>query len=243
MSEGEAGRSRKMAGDAGRLISFGLRPRLRPSRDSEYQKLVLQFHADPEFEALVREVATGQGLSVLSVDRLEGIVLVAVDEDSPYRMRLTDYVNVSGSEMRLLHGLVQIAIAATAYPTAAALEDDQRLASVSAGQVFERIRRIVEEEGKNPRTDPPEDMPELEPVWRLVGRLRAADTTADGRETAYNVMGAIRKALRWLGEHGLADEVEGEKDTWRLRERYRLQVLGAAADVVEAIQPVGEEAT
>ncbi len=52
-------------------------------------------------------------------------------------------------------------------------------------------------------------------------------------------MGAIRKALRWLSDRGLAEEVEGVADTWRLRERYRLNVLAASAGAFEALQTLG----
>ncbi len=232
------------ASDAGRLISFGLRPRLRPGKDSEYARLVLRFKTDRTFEAVVRATATGQGLSVLDADRIEGIILAPNDDDSPYRIRLADYVNLPSSDVRLLHGLVQLAIAATAYPTAAALEDGQRLASVSVQQVYERIQRIVDDQKQAAgRSDPPEESPGLEPVWRLISRLRAADTTPDGRDTPYNVVGAIRKALRWLDDNGLAEQVKSEPDMWRLRDRYRLQVLGAAADAVAVVRMAEGEAS
>lgn len=150
-------------------------------------------------------------------------------------MRLSDYVLVQSSDVRLLHGVVQVAIAATAYPTAAALEDGSHLASVSATQVYERVRAVLDDEHAA-SADPPEDDPDEEPVWRAIRRLRAADTTPDGRETPHNIIGAIRKALRWLTENGLAEEVKGESDTWRLRDRYRLQVLGAASDAVDLLR-------
>lgn len=229
---------RELAGDAGRLLRYGLSPRLRPTRgDGDYNALVLRFLTDPTFQSLVRVVATGQGLVVLSCDRLEGLVLSPA-EDSPYRIRLADYVQVPSTDIRLLHGLVQLAIAATAYPTAAALEDGTRLASVSATQVYERVRAVLDDEHGGGRDDPPEAEAEEEPVWRVVRRLRAADTTADGRDTPHNVIGAIRKALRWLEDNGLADEVAGETDTWRLRDRYRLQVLAAGSEAVDVLRAV-----
>jgi len=89
--------------------------------------------SDRDFERVVRSFAAGQSLSVLNCDRLEGMVLAPTD-DSPFRIRLAEYVQVTSSDMRLLHGLVQLAIAATAYPTAASLEDGSRLVSVSATQ-------------------------------------------------------------------------------------------------------------
>lgn len=221
------------ANEAGRLVRFGLMPRLRPARDADYTHLVLRYQTDPAFARLVVGFAGGQGLSVLDCDRLEGLVLTPTD-DSPFRTRLSDYVSIPGTEIRLLHGLVQLAIAATAYPTSAALEDPTRLVSVTASQVYHRIRGLVDQHKEAGRDDPPEDDPEAERIWRLVGRLRAADITPDGRETSYNVMGAIKKALRWLEEQGLADSVDD--DTWRLRERYRLNVLSAASDTFELLQ-------
>lgn len=221
------------ANDAGRLVRFGLMPRIRPARDADYSALVLRYQTDPAFARLVVGFAGGQGLSVLACDRLEGLVLTPTD-DSPFRIRLADYVAMHSADIRLLHGLVQLAIAATAYPTSAALEDPSRLVSVSASQVFDRIRALVDQHKETGGDDPPEDNPEAERIWRLIGRLRAADTTPDGRDTAYNVMGAVKKALRWLEEQGLADSVDDA--VWRLRERYRLNVMSAASETFELFQ-------
>jgi hypothetical protein len=226
--------------EAAVLVRFGLSPRLRPSRDAEYTGLVVRYNADPEFRAIVRAVAVGQGLLVLACDRMEGIVLVP-SEDSPYRVRLSDYVLVQSSDTRLLHGVVQLAIAATAYPTAAALEDSGRLVSISATQVYERIRAVVDDEHAAVAATADASDPDVEPVWRVIRRLRAADTTPDGRDTPHNVIGAVRKALRWLEERGLADEVRGEADVWRLRDRYRLQVLAAGNAALDAMRADGQE--
>lgn len=232
---------RELAGDAGALIRCGLNPRLRPGRDAEYNALALRYLSQPVFQSVVHAVATGQGLHVLSCDRIEGLVLTPT-EDSPFRLRLSEYVQLASVDLRLLHGVVQVAIAATAYPTAAALEDGTRLASVSANQIYDRVRAVLDDERGSARADPPEDEPELEPVWRAVRRLRAADTTSDGRDTPHNAIGAIRKALRWLEANGLAEAVPGEADTWRLRDRYRLQVLGAAGEAVDALHTIEGQA-
>jgi len=224
------------ATDAGRLVGYGIRPRHRPANDTDYQALVLRFLADRDFERMVTAVASGQGLSVIACDRMEGLVLAPTD-DSPYRLRLADYIQLPSAETRLLHGIVQLAIGATAYPTAAALEDSTRIVSISATQVYERIMRLAEEFSRRlGRNDPPEEDPESEKIWHLMSRLRPTDTTPDDRDTPYNVLGAIKKALRWLSEHGLADEVEGTNDSWRLRERYRLNVLAASGGAFELFQ-------
>jgi hypothetical protein len=229
---------REVATEAATLIRFGLSPRLRPSRESEYNALVIRFNSDATFRSVVHAIAVGQGLLIHACNRLEGLVL-GTSEESPYRMRLSDYVQLPSTDVRLLHGVIQLGIAATAYPTAAALEDGGRLASVSGTQVYERVRAIIDEEHKAAADEPASDDPDEEPVWRAIRRLRAADTTTDGRDTPHNVIGAIRKALKWLEQNGLADEVKGEMDTWRLRDRYRLQVLGAAGEAVDLLRSNG----
>lgn len=229
------------ASDAGRLISYGIQAaKFRPARDADYQSLVLRFLADRDFERLVMAIAGGQGLSVIACDRVEGLVLAPTAE-SVYGIRLADYIALESSEIRLLHGIVQLGISATAYPTAAALEDSTRIVSISATQVYDRLMRLADEcRRRAGRDDPPEDNPDAERIWHLVARLRPTDTTPDERDTPYNVMGAIRKALRWLTDHGLAEEVEGTPDTWRLRERYRLGVVAASAGAFEALQSLSD---
>ena len=228
------------AADAGRLIGYGIQAaKFRPSRDADYKDLVLRFLADRDFERLVAAIAGGQGLSVVACDRVEGLILAPTHE-SIYGIRLADYIGVESAEIRLLHGIVQLGIAVTAYPTASALEDTTHISSVSATQVYDRLMHLAEEYRRRAgRDDPPEDDPEAERIWHLLLRLRPTDTTPDERDTPYNVMGAIRKALRWLTERGLAEEVQGTSDTWRLRERYRLGVVAASAGAFDALQSLG----
>ena len=187
------------AADAGRLISYGIQAaKFRPTRDTDYRDLVLRFLADRDFERLVVAIAGGQGLSIVACDRVEGLIFAPTPE-SIYGIRLADYIGVESAEIRLLHGIVQLGIAVTAYPTANALEDATHISSVSATQVYDRLMHLAEEcRRRAGRDDPPEDDPEAERIWHLLLRLRPTDTTPDERDTPYNVMGAIRKALRWL---------------------------------------------
>ncbi|MGW0778940.1 hypothetical protein ACWD01_36290 [Streptomyces sp. NPDC002835] len=48
-----------VAAEASRLVGFGLRPKLVPSRDEEYRRLVRRFRADDEFAAVTAAVAWG----------------------------------------------------------------------------------------------------------------------------------------------------------------------------------------
>ena len=106
------------AADAGRLISYGIQAaKFRPTRDTDYRDLVLRFLADRDFERLVVAIAGGQGLSIVACDRVEGLIFAPTPE-SIYGIRLADYIGVESAEIRLLHGIVQLGIAVTAYPTA-----------------------------------------------------------------------------------------------------------------------------
>lgn len=229
---------------AGHLLAFGLQPRLTASRDSQYAALVHRFLGEPSFSEMVVAIAAGQGLDVLGCDPLGGLVLAPHGAESPYRIRLDDYVVNLSSEQRLLHGLAQLAIAATCYPTAASLDDDAGpLPSVTALEVHERLERLAEAiAARFAGADPPLDQPELEPVWRLMLRTRAADTTSDTRSTPYTTIGMIRRALGFLEKQGLADQVKNptEADTYRMRSRYRLHVLDAARAALDLLRAMGE---
>jgi hypothetical protein len=222
----------------GRLLSYALDPKLTPAKHSDYADLVAMYRSDPEFASAMQRVAEGQGLIILECSPLLGLVLAASAE-SPYQQRLEDYVTTSAEE-RLLHGLIHLVIAATAFPNAQALETDDRLPSVTAQEVHERLeflaRRFRAQVGED--ADPPADAPLLEPVWRLILRTRATDATPDGRSNPRTLLGMVRKALRFLEDQGLAEEVPLPKaefpDTYRLRARYRLHVLDAAHYVAES---------
>jgi hypothetical protein len=71
-------------------------------------------------------------------------------------------------------------------------------------------------------------------------RTRAVDTTTDGRSTTFTTLGMIKRALAFLADHGLADEVPraAEPDTYRMRARYRLHVLDAARQALVVARDV-----
>ena len=223
------------ATDAGRLVGYGIRPRHRPANDTDYQALVLRFLADRDFERMVTAVASGQGLSVIACDRMEGLVLAPTD-DSPYRLRLADYIQLPSAETRLLHGIVQLAIGATAYPTAAALETrrasfrSRPLRSTSASCAWPKSSRGGSGETTRPRKT---QSPKRSGTSCLACVPLTRPPTTGTLPTTCSVRS---KRLRWLSEHGLADEVEGTNDAWRLRERYRLNVLAASGGAFELFQ-------
>ena len=58
-----------------RLLAFGMRPKLNPSRDLTYAELVKRFAEDGSFRELTEAIADGLGLSVLAVSSRTGVVL------------------------------------------------------------------------------------------------------------------------------------------------------------------------
>ena len=74
----------------GRLIRYGLEPKLTPARSADYAELVGRARNDSEFAAAAVEIAHGEGLEVLEIDPLLGISLAAM-HDSPFTMRQRAY--------------------------------------------------------------------------------------------------------------------------------------------------------
>lgn len=223
-------------GDVGRLIGFGLDPRLSPGRNAAYADLVARFRNDPEYRAQVDEVAFGQGLDILDCSPVYGLVLAAADGESPYHMGLDDYASMTTDE-RHLNALTFLAIATACYPTAESLQvEDGPLPSVTVNQVVRLMNRIAErirERGRD--VDPPVDEPQLEPLYRMVLRWREGDTTGDERSNPHVKTGMVRRALKWLAANGLADEIPTAKDAFRIRSRFRLHVKDAIGYVGDSL--------
>jgi len=220
----------------GQLIAFGLDPRLSPGRSGEYQELVVRFRTSTEFRLHVVSVAAGQGLDVLDCSPVYGLVLASTGADSPYYMRLEDYAAMS-TEERYLNAFVFLAIATACYPTADSLEaEDGPLAQVTVSQVLRLINRMAERIGEQAiEPDTPVAEPHMEPLYRLALRWREGDTTGEERSNPHVKAGMVRRALKWLAAHGLADEISTAKDAFRIRSRFRLHVKDAVACIAPAL--------
>ena len=226
--------------EAARMISFGLRPKLIPSRDLSYAELVKRFCEDAAFRELVEAVAEGLGMTVLGVSPRTGIVLGPV-ADSVFEQKFDDYARraILGDrreQERVLHGLVHIAIAALAFPRPDDLAADTYIGRVSASQVDGVVREAgkmlsakaaaAEEAG-----DPLEEAPELERVWRVYLRRPETALTKDGRVSPATTQGIIAKALRFLLDQGFLAKVnDDDGGTYRTTPRYQVQVRELAAE-------------
>jgi hypothetical protein len=237
MAEGELLR------EAGRLIALGLMPKRRPSNDEEYARLVRRFLDEPDFENALRAIAAGLGLEVLDVSEF-GIVLGA-GADSPFGLTVADYRSNMSKEERLLHGLVQVGLAAYLYPRAEDLESDAEVRQVSVNDLDDYLRDQCEalRQKKPESADAPVDQPELERALQIYLRWPSTKKTADGRRAAKTTQGIIAHALTRLEQQGLLRHVGDQGgDTYQALRRYRVQVRELAAhQALRALRNVRKE--
>ena len=223
-----------------RLLAFGMRPKLIPSRDLIYAELVKRFAEDGSFRELTEAIAEGLGLTVLAVSTRTGVVL-GPREGSVFEQRFDDYARraVLGERRdleRVLHGIAHIAIAALAFPRSDDLAADTYVGRISVEQADSVIREActmlaakaaaAEEAG-----DPLEEAPELEQAWRVYLRRPETSPTKDGRLAPSTTRGVIAKALRFLADQGFLARVSDEYGgTYRTTPRYQVQVRELAAE-------------
>lgn len=222
----------ELAYQAARLIQLGLRPRTRPVQEPEYQQLITRFLDHAEFRSLVKEIASGLGMSVLDAGEL-GLVLGPM-EDSAFAIHPASLLQRRTPDDRLLDGLVQVAIAATVFPRAQDLEDTAMSARppVTVDEVEESVRALcqrLDEESKS-RPDPTADegLTGLYEAWRVYNGRSAARETPDKRQAARTTRRIIETNLELLHDWGCFSRTSTEgayQSTWR----YQVLVKELAA--------------
>lgn len=226
--------------DGARLLAFGMRPKLIPSRDLVYDDLVKRFAEDGSFREVTEAIAEGLGLSVLAVSPRTGTVLGPA-EDSVFGQKFDDYARrtMPGERRdleRVLHGIAHLAIAALAFPRPDDLATDTYVGRVSVEQVDSVVREACtmlasKAAGAEETGDPLEDAPELERVWRIYQRRPETAATRDGRLAPSTTRGIIAKALRFLADQGFLVKASDEDGgTYRTTPRYQIQVRELAAE-------------
>jgi hypothetical protein len=223
-----------------RLLAFGMRPKLNPSRDLTYAELVKRFAEDGSFRELTEAIADGLGLSVLAVSSRTGVVL-GPGEGSVFEQKFDEYARraVLGERRdveRLLHGIAHLAIAALAFPRPDDLAADTYVGRISVEQTDSVVREAcamlaAKAAAAEEAEDPLEEAPELERAWRVYLRRPETAPTRDGRLAPSTTRGVIAKALRFLTEQGFLARVSDEYGgTYRTRPRYQVQVRELAAE-------------
>ncbi len=234
--------------DAARLISLGLRPRLKPARDADYAALVRRYRGDPAFAAAVTSIAVGLELVIIDVDDSHGLVAAATEE-SPFAVRMTHYAKRTGSEghaaERILHALAHLGAAAMAYPRPADLANPAHVGRITVDGVDlfvrEAARLLAEkatEAGED--ADPPAGRPDLEAAWRVYQRRAGTPSSTDGRRIPSSTTGIVGKALAFLAEQGMLVRRDDEgASVYRTTTRYRVQVMEAGARMFDELVSLG----
>lgn len=218
--------SQRDLSDVGVLIGCALRPKLRPSADSDYRTLLGRYRADVEFRNAVDSVLDGLDAQVLSDSDL-GLVL-GVRRESVFAYRISDLPNVSGVSERLLVGLVCVAIAAHAYPAPADFDDD-RVRWVSVDDVERFLRDVCDQLKRAPNQDGLRQEVSFDEAWRTYDRLspgyKADKGKGKARRSAASSPYWVAHVLAWMTDQGLARPAPTRgPEAFQLLERFRIQV-------------------
>jgi hypothetical protein len=217
-----------IAHDAGRLIAFALRPKQTPWTVREYAELLRRYEENSTFQTIVDGVIEGMGLRIVDVSR-NGFFLAA-NEGSAFRLTVDDYKANMSAQDRILHGVIQVAIAAFSFPKAEVLdqEDNVAPAQVTPGALAEYIRKFAETEAARFPSDTVEETEERR-VWREALSRALTMETSSGKESTRSLTGMCRQALDFLERQGLMRTVSEEKGIFQgtTALRIRLKYHGA----------------
>jgi hypothetical protein len=210
--------------DVGILISCALRPKNRPAADPIYREVLGRYRTEPDFRNATIYVLDGMDLQVLSEAAELGLIL-GPRRESLFAARLSDVPNVAGVEQRLLVGLITAGVAAYAFPTADAFDDD-RVRWVRVADLERFLRETCESLKRD--ADAPLDDEGLEEAWRVYERMPAVHRPEKGR-TAGRLSPScttywVGNVLAWLTDQGMARPADRGADTYQLLERFRVQV-------------------
>jgi hypothetical protein len=214
--------------DAGRLLAYCAKPKDRPARDAQYQRLLVRYTEEPDFAVVCDVVAAGAGLTLMADDDV-GIIATAA-ADSPLRMPLSHYMaRTNPTAGRALSGLVLLAVVKVCYPQPQHLDDALRVGRVSVAGVADYLERQVAEfagEAEDADADRPEDR-EMWREWEALRRGRAGAVRASAKDR----IGLVKKVCAFLEAEGLLQKAsDDDEGTWRATPRMRLVARSIAED-------------
>lgn len=227
---------------AARLIYKGLAPRGRPSADEDYKELLRRYQASDEFRQSVHSVAEGLELRVLDVSQY-GIVLSPA-EGGLFAMSAADFRAQVNDKDRGVIALIQVAIAATFFPTAESLNDlDRRPPPATLRQIRDRLIGLCRELERRYQAAPTPIMDGLLEGWRAILQKpvlqeRAERDGSKGRSRAAlsNLDGTIQIVAQRMCEHGcLSEERTSDVPLYIALHRYRIQLRDLASNALFAL--------
>jgi len=218
------------------LVNKGLQPRLTPSNDKDYRSILALYDANPAFRSLVHDVATGFGLSVLSVSR-DGAFFAPDGPDSIFAYRLGDMPSLATQETRALAVLIHVAVAALFYPTTEKLNDDGYNAPpVSEAMALSSLKDICAELASREDRSQLDGIPkELEPGWQSVLTKPEARPEQQRRNNS-TLEGLVATVFKQLREKGLLSQLTGPGPVlYTANKRYTVQLRELMVERVFAL--------
>ncbi|MFI7097181.1 hypothetical protein [Streptomyces lydicus] len=224
--------------DAARLVRYACQPRRKPLGDADYHDLVERYRSSPAFREIVDAIAEGMSLHVITAHSEEGL-RVSAATGGLFAFKLADLpAKMRDPKDRLVYGLIHVAIAAHAYPTAADLEEET-IKRVSVKEIDAFVRHLIHQL----REDGEDDAGLLPAVaaaraaWNTYDALSPHRLTKTGQLAASSSLGKIKSVLDWLVLQGYAQQAKALGPfEYRLLNSFRLQVAGAA--VLPAFQKI-----
>lgn len=230
---------------AARLLQWVLQPDELPYKNAEYRELLEQFSDQLEFREVVKAVAAGLGLQIIGVPDAKHGMVVAAASDSVFAMRPSEYRANNSEDMRLLDGLIQVAIAATVYPRATDLLTDPRQVrnAVTIEEIELTLRQIVDRIEATQRGQPDPSVDGVYEAWRVYKHRLSVRVTKDKRAVSTTTSSMIGYALNFLCKQGCFSKERGS-ERYRALWRYQVLVQEYAAthmyDVMKKYLPLGE---
>jgi hypothetical protein len=213
--------------DVGRILGWASRTRETPGRHDDYHRVVTRYRNEPDFAAMVDTVFTGAGLYLLVDDR-DGIIVTA-NLDSPLRVTIGDIMKRAQPHHRAVIGAVILAVARTAYPEPAMLDDPDRVAVFTTQAVVDTLDRAAQQHADDTSEDGGADDTEIE-SWRRWQALTATRPNAQ-RRSANERPGIVNRVCQILTDAGyLTKRGDTDGGTWVARPRLRHAVAALCED-------------
>lgn len=242
--------------DAGRLLSFGLQPRLLPGKDSGYDGLLARYCSDSRFHRVVDDLAMGLGIEVIYASNTEGpgFYLRALS-GSPFVYTLAQFrtergMSESTSTVRArgFTGLILVGIAAYFYPRAESLAHAKHPIA-SAKKIDTFIRGLCEELRAREESEEPQGS-EVgpEPAWKVYLREKEISQGSDGRRGQQGTIPMVEKMLQYLYIQGLMTRVHEKVDGtagpqhYQPLEKFRQHILRSATVEVSDLFDLASDA-
>jgi hypothetical protein len=229
---------------ATRLVMHALNPHSRPAQSREYQELLREYVNNHEVREAARTIASAMGVQLRDdaafLER-HGLVPIPV-AGSPFAPTLSSFRGTMGVADRLGYGILFFVVAAYAYPTAEALNED--LASLGHKIRPEAVTKFAtttcEALAAALKQEPHPD----EKLQRGFDHLLQTRTTGRSAGDQKNLGYMMRYLLKFYYDNGLLtrEEGSGEDPCYYARPHYKLQVRYMVNEAAPALRAIFEHA-